>query len=283
MSYKIVIDSCGEIPKEFPVPDGVTFLAVESIPLGLEVGEYCVQDDETLDTVELMQKIAAYPLCPKSSCPSPERYLQAFQTEADNVYCITLSSHLSGSHNSAVLAKQLYHEQFGDKNIHIIDSESASGGETQIAFALTQLENQGLSFTEIVKEIEAFRDRMITYFVLDNLDTLRKNGRLSGVKSIVASTLNIKPIMSETGGVIEQRSQSIGLKKALRKMAEMVVKEMGDTKERRLIISHCNAPERAEVVKAHMLEIAEFAECIIMPMRGLSSLYANEGGIIVTV
>lgn len=277
MKYKIVLDSCGEIPEAFKKDE-----RFDSVPLGLEVGDYCIQDDERFVQAEFLRKVAEYPQCPRSSCPSPERYMEAYACEADHVYVVTLSAQLSGSHNSACLAVSLYREKYGEKQIHVVDSQSASCGETQIALKIMELEEQGLSFEEIVERVERFRDEMRTYFVLDNLETLRKNGRLSRVKAVVASTLNIKPIMAGDRGTIVQRGQCIGIKKALGKMAEMAA-DTPDAANRRLMITHCNAPERAELVKRLVSERAAFRECIIMDTGGVSSMYANDGGVIVTV
>ena len=124
---------------------------------------------------------------------------------------------------------------------------------------------------------------MHTYFVLDNLETLRKNGRLTGVKALVASTLSIKPIMAGDKGNIVQRGQSIGMKKALRRMAEIILEEVGDAQHRTLMITHCNAPDRAETIKKLLTDKAQFRDCLIMDTRGVSSMYANDGGVIVTV
>ena len=124
---------------------------------------------------------------------------------------------------------------------------------------------------------------MHTYFVLDNLETLRKNGRLTGVKALVASTLSIKPIMAGDKGNIVQRGQSVGMKKALRRMAEIILEEVGDTKDRTLMITHCNAPDRAETIKKLLTDKVQFRDCLIMDTRGVSSMYANDGGVIVTV
>lgn len=278
MSYKIVVDSCCELPEE--LWQDTRF---ERVPLGLEVGEYSMLDDDSFRQDDFLEKVAKCPLCPKSSCPSPERFMEAYHTEAEHIYAITLSSHLSGSYNSAMLGKDLYHEHYGDKQIHVVDSESASCGETQIALKIMELEAQGLPFEEIVKQIEAFRSNILTYFVLDNLETLRKNGRLSNVKAFVASTLSIKPIMAGNKGVIVQRGQTIGMKKALGKMVDMMVSEIKDSEVHRLIITHCNAPARAELVKNMFLARTKIKECIIMDTRGISSMYANDGGVIVTV
>ena len=278
MSFKIIVDSCCELPEEY-----LQDPRFEIVPLGLEVGDYQIQDDENFDQAEFLKKVAEYPKCPRSACPSPESFRESYCTEAEHVYVITLSSHLSGSYNSAVLGMNLYWEKYGKKQIHVIDSESASCGETQIAKKLVELEEQGLPFKEIVKQIEEFRSNVHTYFVLDNLETLRKNGRLTGVKALVASTLSIKPIMAGDKGNIVQRGQSIGMKKALRRMAEIVLEEVGETKDRVLMITHCNAPERAETVKKILTEKADFKDCLIMDTRGVSSMYANDGGVIVTV
>ena len=102
MSYKIVVDSCCELPADF-----LWDRRFERVPLGLEVGDYVILDDEGFDQAEFLRKVAEYPKCPKSSCPSPERFMESYREEVDHVYAVTLSSHLSGSYNSARLWKSL--------------------------------------------------------------------------------------------------------------------------------------------------------------------------------
>ncbi len=277
MNYKIVVDSCCEIPEQYK--DDPRF---EIVPLTLEVGDEHIIDDENFDQASFLKKVADCPTCPKSACPSPDSFCNAYMTEAERVYVITLSSHLSGSYNSAVLGMNLYHEQHGDKQIHVVDSESAASGETQIALKLIDLEEQGLPFEEIVEQIEAFRSSVHTYFVLDNLDTLRKNGRLSGVKALVATSLNIKPLMAGDKGVIVQLGQGIGIKKALRKLIDTAVADVTESEERRLIITHCNALDRAKLVADAIVKERPFKEVLFHDARGVSSMYANDGGIVVT-
>lgn len=278
MRYKIVVDSSCELPIELRKDH-----RFESVPLELTVGEERIIDDESFNQADFLKKVAAYPKCPKSSCPSPQRYMEAYATDAEDVYVVTLSSQLSGSYNSAMLGKSLYHEQFGKKNIHVVDSMSASCGETQIALKLIELCDAGNSFEKVVEQIEKFRDEMNTYFVLDNLETLRKNGRLTGVKALVASTLSIKPVMGADRGTIIQKGQSIGIKKALSKMAEFVVNEVTNAAEKTLVISHCNCLERAETVRKLIEEKCRFRSVLILDTAGLSSMYANDGGVIVAV
>ena len=279
MSYKIVVDSCCELPDQFRKDP-----RFEIVPLGLEVGDYRIMDDENFDQELFLKKVAECPVCPRSSCPSPERYMQACETEADHVYIVTLSSNLSGSHNSALLGKNLCQEKHGEKQIHVVDSRSASCGETQIAMKAMELEEQGLPFETIVERLEAFRSGMHTYFVLDNLETLRKNGRLTGVKALVASTLNIKPVMAGTReGTIEQIGQGIGIRKALQKLADAVAKSAQQSQEKVLMITHCNNRERAEYVKDLILEKIRVKDVLVMDTAGISTMYANDGGVIVTL
>ncbi|MCR5716133.1 MAG: DegV family protein [Lachnospiraceae bacterium] len=279
MSYKIVVDSCCELPEEYR--DDPHF---ERVPLSLEVGDYQILDNETFNQAEFLQKVADYPQCPKSACPSPQRFLEAFQADVDHVYCVALSSHLSGSYNSAVVAKEMFHEEYGDKDIYICDSESASIGETQLAMKIMELENKAsMTFAQIVQELENFRNNMNTYFILDNLETLRKNGRLSNVKALIASTLSIKPVMGAIGGIIVQRGQAIGFKKAMNKMVDTIISDGKNLEEKCLYISHCNAPERAEYIKNLFLTKIGVKKVEILNTAGVSSMYANDGGVIVAI
>lgn len=278
MSYKIVVDSCCELPQEL-----LNDSRFERVPLELTVGDYTISDDDSFDQLDFIKRVAECPTCPKSACPSPERFMNAYNCDAEHVYCITLSAKLSGSYNSAVLATELFEETYGKKQIHVFDSESASVGETQLALYIMKLEEKGLSFEEIVKKVTDYRDNVHTYFVLNNIETLRKNGRLSGLKALVASTLNIKPILAGDKGNIVQKGQGIGIKKALAKMVDIICSEVKHPEKRVLIISQCNAPERAENVKEMILAKQEYADVIILEMRGCSTMYANDGGIIVTM
>lgn len=279
MRYKIVVDSCCELPQDLRQDD-----RFEIVPLTLTVGDaYEKEDNEEFDQREFLDAVASCPECPKSACPSPERYMDAYRTEAEHVYAVTLSSKLSGSYNSALLGKNLYHEKYGDKDILVVDSKSASCGETQIAYKIVELEEQGMPFHEITARIGEFVKGMNTYFVLENLDTLRKNGRLSGVKAFVASTLNIKPVMGADDGSIIQLGQGIGMKKALAKMADTAIEQAADPEKKRLMITHCNNLKAAECVRRHIEEKLKFMETLILDTAGVSSMYANEGGVILTI
>ena len=195
---------------------------------------------------ELLKKIKESPVGPKSSCPSPESFMQLYQGEEDHVYVVTLSKELSGSYNSAKLAKNLFEEEHGEnsKKIYIFNSKSASVGETLIGMKVQECEEAGMSFEDTVAQVERYIEGQNTYFVLETLETLRKNGRLSNLKAFVANTLNIKPVMGSTPkGEICQLGQARGMKKALKLMIEEMLKGVKDSKNSILAISHCDCPE----------------------------------------
>lgn len=278
--YKIIIDSCGELPDELKRDGHFCNVALE-----LEVDGVRIVDDETFDQKDFLQRVRESRTSPKSSCPSPESYVEAYEGEAENVYVVTLSEKLSGSYNSAVLASQLYFEDHDQKkNIYVFNSRSASIGETLIGLKVQEYEEAGLAFDEIVSKVEDYIDSMNTFFVLETIETLRKAGRLSNIKAFVANTLNIKPVMGSTDeGEIQQLDQARGMKKALAKMVESMIKNTKDCEKRILAISHCNCPDRAEYVKQQIEKIAKFKKILIVDTAGVSSMYANDGGVILAV
>lgn len=278
MTYKIIGDSCLDLTEELKMDPHF-----QMIPLTLMIEDITIIDDETFDQKEFIRLVKESADYPKTACPSPEMFKEAYHCDAENIFVITLSGPLSGSYNSAVLAKTLYEEEYGYKNICVINSESASSGELNIALHIRDLCEQGLSFEEIEKEANAYRDRMKTFFVLETLDTLKKNGRLTGLSAFIATALNIKPVMSAEKGQIIKVDQARGINKALQKMTEYVIREGKNTEDKRLVISHVNAPERAEYVKDILCAKAKFRDVVITNTAGVATVYANDGGIIVAL
>lgn len=276
MKYKIVCDSCTDLTKEDREKE--YFI---SVPLTLLVDGEEIIDDEDFDQQYFLERVRESKDGGKSACSAPEIYMDAYK-DADEVYVVTLTSKLSGSYNSAELAKKLYIEEYGEKKIHVFDSKSASAGQYLIAKRIERLAMEGKSFEEIVEDVEAYISRQDTYFVLETLDVLRKNGRLTKVQALIAGTLNIKPVMAATPeGEIMKKSQVRGMKKALAKMAELIVEERPDIADTEIMIAHCNCKERAEKVREMFLSMTKVKSVGIIETWGVSSLYACDGGIIV--
>jgi len=276
--YKIVADSSAEFPAKYA--NDPRFVHV---PFHVQVGDEHIVDVDGLDIMDLLGKIAACKDCPKSSCPSPDAFMETFKGPEKRIYVVTISSNLSGCYNSAVLAKNMYDEEFGDKEIFVIDSLSASGGESLLAIKAHELEEQGIAFKVICDRLNEYRDNITTYVVLDNLDTFVKNGRLGRVAGLAASTLRIKPLLKGDNGELIAVEKAIGLRKAWNAMSSRIIREVSEeaTNTKRIIITHCNNLAGAEKIKEMLKACNQFSEFIIMQTSGLSSVYANDGGIIV--
>ncbi|ROR28173.1 DegV family protein with EDD domain [Mobilisporobacter senegalensis] len=276
MNYKIIGDSCTDLTADLKKDEHI-----ELVPLSIHIDNETIVDDETFDQKEFIRKMEASPNCPKSSCPSPEAYMNAFSEEGDQ-YVVTLSSSLSGSYNSAELAKKLYLEEHPGRNIAVFDSKAASVAQTLIVMKIKEYIESGHPFEKVVEQINHFIEELNTKFVLESLETLRKNGRLSNLKAIIASALNIKPVMGATKeGTIYKIDQARGINKALKLMATTIVQDVIDPENKILGIAHCNNYERALYIKEEILKLVKFKSVFIADTAGIASLYANEGGIIV--
>ena len=284
MKYKIIGDSCLDLTEEMKRDS-----RFQMIPLTLQLGSLHVLDDSSFDQKAFLEKVKASPECPQTACPSPEAFKEAYESaDADAVFVITISRHLSGSYNSAVLAKRLYEDEQEEKGrkgkqIAVIDSLSASSGQLNIALYIQALCGEEIPFEEVVSLAEAYRDRMHTYFVLASLDTLRKNGRLTGLQAFFATALNIKPVMGAASGTIIKLDQARGIMKGLQRMCDIAVKEAGDTLGKRAVICHVNNKKRAEYVREQLEKRANFKEILITSAAGVATVYANDGGIVLAV
>ena len=277
MSFHIVCDSCTDLTEE-DLKKGCYTL----VPLTLLVDGEEIIVDETFDQADFLAKVAASKEAVKSACPAPESYMEAY-SKADDIYVVTLSAELSGSYNSAVLGKNLYEEENGTKNIHVVNSRGAATTQVLIARKLNEYASQGMPFEEVVDKIEEYTTSLRTYFVLETLEVLRKNGRLSRLSATIAGALNIKPVMIGTrDGVIQKAAQARGMKKALAKMVEHMGSEGRDLTRRQFVISHCNCYERAVYVKELIKKHLHAEDVDIVDTKGVSSLYACDGGIIVS-
>lgn len=274
MTYRLICDSCTDLP-----PELVADPHVKKVPLSIQIGAETVVDGPDFRQGELLQKMKAWPDAPKTACPSPSMYLEQFLEGGDS-YVVTLSGQLSGSYNAAMQARAIYREEGGTGNVHVFNSRSASVGQAQIALLVRELASRSLSFGAVVEQVEKYIDRMKTLFVLENLDNLRKNGRLTRMQALVTGALRVKLLCGATReGDIEKLGQGLSIRQTLARM----VSRMADDEEhagRRLMIAHCNCQERAEYVKDLLQKRCRFGEILIVPTGGISTVYADDGGII---
>ncbi len=275
MSFSIIVDSCCDLTPEMRADP-----VFRSIPLTIHVGGKDYVDDQTLDTSLLIYAMDQSPEASSSSCPSPGDYLDAYRQAEGDIYVVTLSALLSGSHNSAWQARQLFLEEQPERNIHVFNSCSASAGEVLLAQRLYQLAQSGLPFAQVVSRAQQTISETNTLFVLENLDNLRKNGRLTRVQAMLTGALRIKLLMGSTPeGEICKHGQALSIKQALTKLVELMALDQRH-KGKTLYIAQCLCPDRAQQLWELAKKACQFDRVVITATRGLSSYYANSGGVI---
>lgn len=275
MLYNIIVDSCCDMTREM-IGSG----RFHNVPLTIYVGENEFVDDLSLNTQDLVDAMAMCEDASHTACPSPADYLAMYEACEGDLYVVTLSALLSGSYNSAWQAAQIFLEEHPQRRIHLFNSCSAAAGETLLAAKIDELAASGLPFEEVTTQVEQYAAGMNTLFVLENLDNLRKAGRLTKVQSLVTGALHVKLLMGSTPeGEICKRGQALSIKQALSKLVGI----MSDDEAHRgktLCIAHCLCRERAEHFAALAKKSCDFSKILITETRGISSFYANSGGII---
>ncbi|MDP4153121.1 MAG: DegV family protein [Bacillota bacterium] len=276
MSTTIITDGCCDLP-----PELCEALNVDISPLTISIENEEFLDDGHLDIRKLLHSLATHKEAPKTACPAPDEYLKRFK-KSNESFCVTLSSRLSGSYNSAKFAQDILAEEEPTKRTHVFDSLSASAGQVLLVLKIREFIDNKIDFDTIVEKINAFIKEMKTYFVLENLETLMKSGRMSKITGLIAATLSLRPIMGSDGdGRIKLYEKIRGTERALIRLAEMIGEQGMNLKERILVISHCNDKERAEFFKEEVKKRHTFKDIIIVETGGTSTVFANQGGLVI--
>lgn len=276
MKVKIVADSCCDLSDELKKE-----MNVELVPLTLRLEDKEFVDDESLDVKEYVEEMNQCKTPPKTSCPTPLDFIRAYKGQ-ESVFVVTLSSKLSGTYNSAVLAKDMFLKEINKKFIHVFDSMSASIGETLVALKINELANKDFKEEEIVENVNDYIGEMKTFFLLESLDHLAKAGRLNPIIARIASVLSIKPIMGDNGqGSIRLVQKVRGYKNAFKRLVDIIGEEGSKIEEKVLGIAHCNCINRALKLKEEIMKRYNFKDIIIVETAGLSSTYADDQGLII--
>ena len=278
MEIQIIADSCCDLT---PTLRRVLRVRTASLTIRVDDGEFI--DDENLDIPALMAAMKQSANAPTTACPAPEAYA-AMMAQAPMTFVVTLSSRLSGSYNAACVGRDKALEANPSLKICVLDSESASAGETRIVMLLRDLIDAGLAFEEIEQRARAFIAPMRTRFVLEDLSHLVKNGRISKMAGFVGTVLNLRPLMADNGhGEIVCLEKIRGTANAMKKLVEHVAAETADAARASivLVLSYCNcAPRALELQKNLLASCAALKDVIMVPTGGISTVYADDGGVV---
>lgn len=275
MDYKIIADSSCDLNESMKKE-----LNVELIPFNITIEGREFRDDENIVLKDLIKAMKDSPNPIKTSCPSPGDFLASYE-KAEDIFVVTIADKLSGTYNSAILARDMAWEKDPEKFIHVFDSKGASVTETLTVLKIDELKKKNLSNEEIVEETDKYIKELTTYFISEDLSNLIKNGRISKTKGLIATVLNFKPIMgADEEGNIYLIENIRGSKKAFSRLVELIGESNKEFKDLTLAISHADALARAESLKKELEALYDFKEIVIVETKGLSTGYVNHEGII---
>ena len=272
MNFRIVADSSSDVLSL----DRVEFA---SAPLKILTSKKEYTDNADLDVKGMAEDMKSLSEASKTSCPSVGDWLDAFG-DADFVFCCTITSHLSGSYNSACVAAEEYMSEHPERKAYVIDSLSTGPEMGLIIEKLEQGIVDGKDFETLCTEIEQYKKTTGLLFVLESLRNLANNGRVKKTVARLAGVLGIRLVgRASIDGELEPLDKIRGEKRALEGVYSRMKQE--GFAGGRVKIGHCNNEIAAKTVRSHIL--AEFPKCDIeiYHLRGLCSFYAEMGGILI--
>lgn len=276
MKYKIIADSSCDLNGEYIKDENIGFAVA---PLTIHVNQDEFVDTFDLDTKVMLDKMHSYKEKSTSSCPSPMSYFQEL-SGAEKYFIVTISSKLSGSYNSAHVARGMYKTP---NNVYVIDSKATGGAMILMIDKLVKMIKDNVPYEDICKKMDYYVDNEVNLlFVLNKFDNLVKNGRVSKIKAAIATTLNIRPICEADDGEIKFGKKALGLKNAARILLETIGEKVKDFTDKSCVITYCQNLDVAEKVAEMIRSKYGFKQVKLLPMRGLTSFYALEGALIVS-
>ncbi|HGF1449546.1 DegV family protein [Streptococcus suis] len=273
--WKIVADSGCDYRQLDQLAPNAEFI---SVPLTVQIGAETFVDQADLDIDKMMEVMYASSEAASSACPSPQAYQAAFEG-ADQIIVVTLTGTLSGSFNSARVARDMYLEEHPDAKIHLIDSLSAGGEMDLLVTEINRLIASGLEFEEVVSAITTYQENSKLLFVLAKVDNLVKNGRLSKLVGTVVGLLNIRMVgEASSEGKLELLQKARGHKKSVTAAFEEMKK--AGYKGGRIIMAHRNNDKFFQQFSDLVKENYPNAIVEEVATSGLCSFYAEEGGLL---
>lgn len=275
--YRIIVDSCLDFDDELFSENGIFY----RVPFGINIDDNNIVD-KNINIDELLKKMKGSTGKILSAAPSPQDYMDVYGSSEVN-FVITISSKISGSYNSACLARDCFLENNKDSKIYVIDSKSAASGEDLLAYKLKLLLDSSDDYDTIYNEINNIRDNMETFFILEDYSVFVKNGRISNAKAFLIDLLNICPIMMADNGVVGTYKKFRGKMKAYKALVDVIVDRVKNKGKDLLTIVHCAAREKALKIKEEINKLVPNLKIMLLKSGGLSTTYANEGGLIFAI
>ena len=277
-NIKLVTDISCDLPKDI-----IDKYNIDIIGLNVSFGDETFISGIDIDNKTFYEKMDNYKDLPKTSCPSPERFMKAYEGEQDCVLVLTLTSKLSATYSTAVLAKDMFLQENKDKKIEVIDTESGSVGAGLLVMKAAELISEGKELKDIVLEIEKLKKEVVFFGTLETLENAIKGGRISAIKGGIINALNFKVVIQVDEGIVKPIDKARGEMRSLKKVLEYVESNVENYENKRLAIGHANCPQKAEKVKNLIEEKYKFKDIVISEIGSAMGTYTSKGAILVSV
>ena len=253
---------------------------INVVPLGVSFGEEHYTAGVDIDNKEFYAKMKESKELPKTFCPSPENFCKEYQCEEDKIIVIALSSKLSGTYNSASLARDLYLSEHKEKDIRVIDSMTGSIGAGLLLIKAAKMISEGKDIDEIVEAIENLKEKISFYGTLDTLENAIKGGRINPLAGKIIGALNFKAIVQIKDGVVKPIDKARGESNSIKKVANYITSSIEDTKDKILCLMHANCPEKAHKLLSIIEKTHKFDEVYISEVGPVMGTYTSEGAVL---
>ena len=248
-------------------------------PMKIITAEREFEDNDTLDVNSMADWLYQYKGKSKSSCPNTADWLAAFG-DADDVFCVTITSGLSGSYNSAYAAKQIYESNNEGKRVHVFDTLSAGPEITLIIEKIEECISNGMSYEDVCDCVTSYMKNTGLVFMLKSLKNFSNNGRVSPIVAKLIGIIGICIVgRASNEGTLEPMHKCRGERRSLETLVESL--EAEGFRHGKISIGHCQNEAAAEQLKELILNKFESAQIEIHKLRGLCSFYAERGGVLV--
>lgn len=278
MGIKIITDSCSDLPQEI-----LEKYNIRVVPLEIRFDDKSYLDGIELTNNEFYDMMKSHKELPKTASPSPQQFINGFEGPEDNILVVTISSGLSGTYNSALIAKEIYEKENKNKRIHVIDSLSASVGEGLIVLKAAHGATEGMNPDKLTDYLRKCAKEGQVFFLLDTLENIIKGGRIGKVAGHIATLLSVKLIMKSDGnGIVDLAEKVRGTNRAFKRLVDIVGENCTDIENRILAIAHANCYDKALEFKSIIERKYKFKEIIISTIGAAIGTYSGEGGLLIS-
>ena len=269
---RIVTDRASDLPDNIAAKYGI-----EIAEMDVAFGDDVYYGGKGITIEDFYARMKKEKELPKTSCPSPDKFLEIYKKDDTDVLVLTLTSKLSATYNCAVLANDMYNEEEHTNKVKIIDTMSGSIGQGILAVYAAQLAEMGKNIDEIAEEVEKLIDNTKFIGVLQTLENAIKGGRISRLAGSIINTFNFKALVQIDDGLVKPFDKARGENGSMKKLVDLFLEGASDTENKTLFIGHSNCLEKAEKVRDMILERKSYKEVVFCGIGTVMGTYTSDG------